>query len=681
MTPQARWEALVQKIRHHDTLYYQKDAPEITDAEYDALRQQLVQLEHTHPELKTANSPTQKVGAAPSEGFKKVRHPIPMLSLDNAFSDEDVREFDGRIRRFLGLSSQDTVTYVCEAKIDGLSFSARYEQGVFIQGATRGDGEMGEDITENLRTLLPATLTGNPPPVLEVRGEVYMSYAGFAALNAQRSAAELPLFANPRNAAAGSLRQLDPSITASRPLQYFVYSIGEYRGEPLATHSATRVLLQSLGFQVVSAPPATDIDGCLAAYHRLGEQRATLDFAIDGIVYKIDRLDWQKRLGEVGRAPRWALAHKFPAEQAETVLEAIDIQIGRTGTLTPVARLKPVLVGGTTVSNATLHNEDEIARKDVRVSDTVIIQRAGDVIPQIVRVEVTKRPSHSQPYLFPDHCPICGSQAVREAGEVARRCTGGLICPAQIIERLRHFVSRDGFDIAGLGEKQIEAFYRDGLIRTPADIFALSSHLNTLLTREGWGEKSANNLLTAIEQARAVKLERLIYSLGIRHIGSTTARLLARHYESWVQFRAAINAAAHNDADALTALDNIDGMGPVAVAALIAFFQEPHNNEVLDALASVLHIIDAEQPVASSAISGKTLVFTGTLTRMTRSEAKARAEALGAKVAGSVSANTDFLVAGADAGSKAAKAQALGVAILSEEAWLQLVESATLDAL
>lgn len=670
----ARWAELAQQIRHHDALYYQQDAPEISDADYDSLRRELERLEENFPELATAESPTRSVGAAPLETFSKVRHTVPMLSLANAFSEDDVREFDARIKKFLGLSEQEQVEYVCEPKIDGLSFSARYENGQFVQGATRGDGEVGEDVTANLATILPLQLKGRPPRVLEVRGEVYMSHEAFATLNEIRRAAGEPEFANPRNAAAGSLRQLDAAITAQRGLAYFMYAAGEVSSPFFTTQAELRHVLSACGFAVNKelGLRAASIDTCLDHYHVLSSRRSQLGYDIDGVVYKVNRLDWQKRLGEVARAPRWAIAHKFPAEQAITVLEDIMIQVGRTGALTPVAVLKPVNVGGVMVSRATLHNEDEIARKDIRLKDVVTIQRAGDVIPQVVKVESNKRGAESKPFVFPATCPVCGSHAVREEGEAVRRCTGGFGCEAQALERLRHFVSRAALDIEGLGEKQIAAFWQDGLIRTPADIFALPDHAGKIAQREGWGQKSVENLLQAIERSRHVPLSRLLFALGIRHIGETTAKAIARHYGSFQAWSDAMQRIAH-DETVRAELSSIDGIGTAVVEALANYFAEPANGDIVQALSRILDVQDEAPSVQiDSPVAGKTVVFTGTLTRMTRAEAKARAEALGAKVASSVSAKTDFLVAGEDSGSKLTKAREAGVMVISEEEWLEI---------
>lgn len=670
--------ALAQEIAEHDRAYHGRDAPTISDAEYDALRRRNTEIEDRFPHLARRDSPSGRVGAGPAEGFAKVSHALPMLSLDNAFDSEDVREFLARVRRFLGLSPETTVEIVAEPKIDGLSVSLRYEEGEFVQGATRGDGATGENITQNLKTLseLPKTIgDGDIPGVLEVRGEVYMTRDDFAALNRSQAEQGLKVFANPRNAAAGSLRQLDPSITARRPLRMFVYSWGEL-SEPVAeTHWEFLDRIGGWGFPTNPlSRRLTEVDEILEFHGDCEARRATLPYDIDGMVYKVNRVDWQRRLGMVSRAPRWAVAHKFSAEKAQTLLREIKVQVGRTGALTPVANLEPVTVGGVVVSRATLHNEDEIVRKDVREGDTVILQRAGDVIPQILAVVPEKRPPDSKPFVFPDHCPECGSVASREAGEVARRCTGGLICPAQVVERLKHFVSRDAFDIEGLGGKHIEAFWRDGLVHGPADIFRLPAKAADIAQREGWGETSAGNLVTAIQERQTIPLERFIYALGIRQVGQATARTLARHYGSLVGWRGAMMEALDAETDAYRDLVNIDGIGPSVAADMTSFFSESHNREALDDLQSFLTVEDAVQPEdGGSPISGKTLVFTGSLEEMTRGEAKARAEALGAKVAGSVSRKTDLVVVGADAGSKARKAQELGVQTLTEAEWLDLI--------
>lgn len=672
-------------IAHHDACYYQDDAPEITDAEYDALRQRLEKIEAAFPELRTPDSPTQKVGAAPVAAFGQVKHSQPMLSLNNAFNLEDVREWLVSMYKFLGMedalegmNSAPKIDVLPEAKIDGLSFAARFEHGVLVQGTTRGDGEVGENITENLKMILPQKLTGDDvPPVLEVRGEVYMLHEHFKALNATRSEEEQ--FANPRNAAAGSLRQLDPDITRTRNLSYYIFGFGKDL-PPGETLTQCLEKAQSWGLAINPTLAVCDfnnsiltldmmVDWIEAVYVGALQNRANLPFDIDGVVYKVDRLDFQRRLGATNRAPRWAIAHKFPAEQQVTRLEAIDIQVGRTGVLTPVARLVPVNVGGVMVSNATLHNEDEIARKDIRIGDKVVVQRAGDVIPQIA--EVRSHAEGSVAYIFPIQCPACGSPAEREEGEAARRCTGGLICPAQRVERLRHFVSRGAFDIEGLGEKQIQAFFADELIHVPVDIFRLD--YSKIAEREGWGEKSIANLRAAIDNARTVSLERFIYALGIRHIGEATAKLLARHYGSYHEFKRNVLAATEGS-EAWQDLLSIDGMGSVMAHALVQFVTA--YTELLTELEAELTIEDAVQPQGHALLAGKTVVFTGSLTQMTRSEAKAQAERLGAKVAGSVSAKTHLVVAGSDAGSKLAKATELGVEVISEEAWIAMTRDA-----
>lgn len=668
-----RWQKLAKEIRHHDALYYQQDRPVISDAEYDKLRRELEELEKKFPELKTADSPTQKVGAPPLSKFAKVKHSVPMLSLNNAFSEEDVREWDARNKKFLGLPEQEGIVLVGELKIDGLSFSARYEDGKFALGLTRGDGEVGENVTDNLATILPKELHGDFPKILEVRGEVYMSHANFVKLNA--GLIEEEKFANPRNAAAGSLRQKDAGITAIRGLDYFIYGWGEISKQLGETHKEHIKAFGDFGFRTIARffgdwrqhfiYTLHNIEDVFGFYAEVYKERDKFDFDIDGLVYKIDLLDYQKRLGEIARAPRWAIAHKFPAEQAVTVLEGIDIQVGRTGALTPVARLKPITVGGVVVSNATLHNEDEIARKDIRVGDTVVVQRAGDVIPQIVSAT---RKIDSPKYKFPDVCPVCGSHAVREEGEAARRCTGGLRCEAQLVERIRHFVSRGALDIEGLGEKQIQAFWNDGLIKNVADIFTLADKSEEIEKREGWGKKSLDNLLNAIEKSRDVALEKFIFALGIRHIGEVTAKLLAREYgsaENW--FAAMKNLDSER-------LQNINGIGGIVAKSLADFFAEEHNVEIVEKLLSELRVADAKKIESDSQVSGKTVVFTGSLTKMTRAEAKERAESLGAKVASSVSAQTDFVIAGADAGSKLKKATELGVKVLSEDEWLELIK-------
>jgi DNA ligase (NAD+) len=677
-------QALAAEIADHDLRYHQQDAPIIADADYDRLRHRLGEIEALYPALSAPVSSA--VGAKPSEKFSQVRHRVPMLSLNNVFSDQDVRDFLERIKRFLGLESQSDIALVAEPKIDGLSCSLRYEQGRLVVAATRGDGEEGEDVTANVRTIadIPQQLQGPVPDVLEVRGEIYMRKDDFLTLNQRQEEAGKQAFANPRNAAAGSLRQLDSAITASRPLRFFAYAWGEIVGErPSDTQAGMIEAFARLG---LPTNPLTRLcvgeAAVLDHYKKIEAQRADLPYDIDGVVYKVDDLALQARLGFVARAPRWAAAHKFPAEQASTTLLAIDIQVGRTGVLTPVARLEPVNVGGVVVSNATLHNEEEIARKDVRVGDVVRVQRAGDVIPQVVEVVLSARRAEAVPYLFPDRCPVCGSHAVREADasgklDKARRCTGGLICSAQAVERLRHFVSRDAFDIEGLGEKQIEAFYQDGVITRPQDIFALEAYdaasLKKLKDREGWGPTSVRNLFAAINTRRQIALNRFIYALGIRHVGESTAKLLARHAGDFTQLRTMILAAKEADSEARAQLTAIDGIGPVMADALVDFFTEPHNQEVMDALLAQVTIEPMEQVVSSSPVAGMTIVFTGALERMTRDEAKAMAERLGAKVSGSVSKKTNLVVAGPGAGSKLADAQKHGVEVISEDAWFERV--------
>ena len=693
LTPEeakAELARLAADITHHDRLYYQSDAPEISDAEYDELRRRNEAIETRFPELVRADSPSHKVGAPVSDGFGKVRHRVPMLSLGNAFSDEDVTDFVARVHRFLGLAGRDTVAFTAEPKIDGLSISIRYEKGLLVEAATRGDGTEGERVTDNVRTIaeIPHRLKGtHVPGVADVRGEIYMSHAAFLKLNEAQASAGGKIFANPRNAAAGSLRQLDPKVTASRPLQFFAYAWGEMSEMPADTQHGMIDMFKLWGLPVnpLTRRCATS-EELLAFYRDMGEKRARLGYDIDGVVYKVDRLDLQERLGFVSRSPRWATAHKFPAEQAMTVLRAIEIQVGRTGALTPVAKLEPVTVGGVVVSNATLHNEDEIARKDIRVGDTVVVQRAGDVIPQVVSVVLEKRPALTKPFHMPHTCPVCGSHAVREADEddgekgVVRRCTGGLICPAQAKERLKHFVSRLALDIEGLGGERIELFFDDGLIRTPADIFTLAERdaasETPLKERKGFGAKSVEKLFAAIDARRTIGLDRFLFALGIRHIGETTAKDLAKAYGSLEAFRAAVDAAVAGGkaSEAYAEIDNIEGIGETVVDALIDFFSEPHNIAAVDALLSNVEVAPYERPAAVfSPVTGKTVVFTGTLERLSRNEAKAQAERLGAKVSGSVSKKTDYVVAGAEAGSKLTKARELGVTVLTEDEWIALI--------
>jgi DNA ligase (NAD+) len=672
----AELERLAREIGHHDLLYHQQDAPEITDADYDALRRRNAEIEARFPHLIREDSPSSRVGSAPESGFAKLKHRVPMLSLDNAMNAEDFHEFCARARRFLGRAGDAPLTFVAEPKIDGLSISLTYEHGRFVRGATRGNGTEGEDVTANLRTIdtVPEKLKGHAPALIEIRGEVFMTKADFLKMNEAQAAAGHKVFANPRNAAAGSLRQLDPKITAGRPLSLFAYAQGE-SSEPVAdTHWHYLQRLRDWGFQVnplsrhlKSEDEAADFQANIAA------ERSGLGYDIDGVVYKIDDLALQTRLGFVGRAPRWAIAWKFPAEQAMTVLRGIDIQVGRTGALTPVARLEPVNVGGVLVQNATLHNEDEIARKDIRIGDTVVLQRAGDVIPQIVSVVTERRPKGSRPYQYPEVCPVCGSHAVRPPGEAVRRCTGGLICEAQRVERLIHFVSRTAFDIEGLGEKTIREFYEEGWLHSPADVFRLPARETEIAEREGWGKVSARNLSRAIEARRHIALERLIYALGIRRIGESNARLLARHYGSFANWRKEMLAAVEAGSEARSELDNIVGIGAAIAEELADFFGEPRNVHLVDELAAELTIEDAARVAsADSEIAGKILVFTGSMETMTRPEAKARAEALGAKVTDSVSKKTDLVVVGADAGSKARKATELGVRTITESEWREL---------
>lgn len=687
----AEHEKLVDAIKAHDVAYYTDDAPVVSDAEYDSLRLRLLAIEARFPDLISPESPSQNVGVTPSKGFGKVRHRVPMLSLDNAFSNDELREFEGRIRRFLGLGPDEEVAFFAEPKIDGLSASLRYEKGKFIQGATRGDGQEGEDITANLRgvTDLPLKINesnGRAPDVFEIRGEVYMSKTDFLALNESQAASGGKIFANPRNAAAGSLRQLDHSVTASRNLRFFAYAWGEASEIPGATQADVLSAFREWGFTVNPlSRVCANMEEAIDAYRKIEELRATLDYDIDGVVFKVNKLNWQERLGFVSRSPRWAIAHKFPAERATTVIEDIEIQVGRTGALTPVARLHPVTVGGVVVSNATLHNEDEIRRKDIRIGDTVVIQRAGDVIPQVVEVVLEKRSKDSTPYDFPKTCPVCGSHAVKEMNETSgkedavRRCTGGLICRAQAVERLKHFVSRNAFDIEGLGAKLIEAFYEDGLIRNPADIFTLEKrdkapgNLQRIKNREGFGEKATSNLFAAINDRREIPLDRFIYALGIRHIGQGNARLLARNYLSFASLRESLSVTGEKSGDAYAVLLNIDGIGAAVADAVTEFFQEEQNQRILDDLLAEITVTDFEAPTQDSSVAGKTVVFTGTLELMTRQEMKAKAEGLGAKVSGSVSAKTDYLVAGASAGSKLKKATELGVTVLNEQEWLDLI--------
>ncbi len=675
---------LAAEIAGHDKAYHQDDAPTISDADYDALRRRLVALETAFPALRPP--PDERVGAAPSEKFAKVRHKVPMLSLGNVFADDEVTDFVARVRRFLGLAADAPLPITAEPKIDGLSCALRYEQGVLVLAATRGDGYEGEDVTANILTVkaIPKRLTGRDvPPVCEVRGEIFLTKEDFAALNHRQTEAGKPTFANPRNSAAGSLRQLDPAVTADRPLKFFAYAWGEMTSLPAPTQSGMVAAFRRWG---LPTNPLTAVcasaDDLIAHYRAIESQRATLPYDIDGVVYKVDDLALQGRLGFVSRAPRWAVAHKFPAERATTRLEAIDIQVGRTGSLTPVARLHPVTVGGVVVVNATLHNEDEIARKDVRIGDIVAVQRAGDVIPQIIGPVLAEGEARGEPFQFPDTCPACGSAALREidpktgVADVVRRCTGGLICPAQAVERLKHFCSRNALDIEGLGDKQIELFYGEGLIRTPADIFTLATRdkasLTSLSERPGFGKTSVKNLFAAIDERRRIPVNRFIYALGIRHVGETNARRLARHCGSFDALRALAESAIEPGSEAWAELRDIEGLGDVVAQALADFFAEPHNQTVVDALLAEVTPEPMEAVASQSPVAGKTIVFTGGLEKMTREEAKARAEALGAKVSGSVSRKTTLVVAGPGAGSKLAKAAEFGIEVISEDDWIAL---------
>lgn len=692
---EAELARLAEEIAAHDAAYYQQDAPLVSDGEYDALRRRNEEIEARFPELKRSDSPSERVGAAPTSAFGKVEHVVPMLSLGNAFDDADVTDFDARIRRFLNLEADAELVFTSEPKIDGLSASLRYEKGVLVQGATRGDGRVGEDITANLKTLpdIPHQLPTGVPDIVEVRGEVYMSHADFAALNARQEAAGGKIFANPRNAAAGSLRQLDPEITKQRPLKFFAYAWGDMSAMPANTQSGMMARFREWGFSVNPAfVTAADTAGLLAHWAEIEGQRAALDYDIDGMVYKVDRLDYQNRLGFVSRAPRWATAHKFPAEQATTTLNDIDIQVGRTGALTPVAKLEPITVGGVVVSNATLHNADEIARKDIRIGDRVIIQRAGDVIPQVVRVLEEERKPDSKPFEFPAICPACGAEATREIrddgeADVVTRCSAGFSCPAQARERLKHFVSRAALDIEGLGQKQIDDYWTLNLIRTPQDIFTLQARFEndppeiwqyTSGSKDKIGtlKDSARKLFAAIESRKTADLDRFIFALGIRHIGETSARLLARHYMSLPAMMQAAQAMAAGDEAARNEIETLDGVGKALVDALIGFFASQDNCAAVSALVEAGVSPKAPEEIATDTpVAGKTIVFTGTLEKMTRAEAKARAEALGAKVVGSVSAKTDILVAGPGAGSKLTKATELGVEVLTEDQWVELAQA------
>jgi DNA ligase (NAD+) len=683
----ARAAELRAQIAHHNRLYYEQDQPEISDADYDALLGELRALESAHPELVTADSPTQRVGTALSGKFPKVRHAVPMLSLANGFTAEDVGGFIDRVRRFLKLGAGEPIELTAEPKIDGLSLSLRYERGVLVRGATRGDGTEGEDVTANVRRVsdIPEKMRGRGTlEVCEARGEVYMTRSAFLKLNEEQSAAGRTVFANPRNSAAGSLRQLDPEVTAARPLRFLAYAWGEMSELPADTQWGMLQWLEKRGLPTNPLSKlCRSVEELLAFHHDIELERARLDYDIDGVVYKVNRLDWQRRLGFVGRDPRWALAHKFPAQKATTTLNAIELQVGRTGALTPVAKLAPVNVGGVVVSNATLHNEDYIRELDVRIGDTVTVQRAGDVIPQVLGVVLERRPPHAALFQFPQTCPCpLATAVVRDltaAGEegAISRCSGELACPHQRIEHLRHFVSRRAFDIEGLGEKQITLFYEKGWVKEPADIFTLEQRNPReirLEEEEGFGPVSVRNLFGAIDGRRAIPLERLIYALGIRHVGETTARALARGYGTYRAFREACRHLAEGNADARQELDAMDQIGETVIASLTSYFSESHNTGMVDRLAREVRILDAERPATESPIAGKTIVFTGRLEQMTRDEAKALAERLGASVSGSVSKKTDLVVAGPEAGSKLTKAQELGVQVLDEAAFLELVE-------
>jgi DNA ligase (NAD+) len=687
---------LTVEIAEHDRRYYQQDRPTVSDAEYDVLRQRYNAIEARFPDLRTLESLSVKVGAAPARGFAKVRHALPMLSLENAFSEGDVRDFVGRIRRFLKLAEDEPIAFSAEPKIDGLSMSLRYELGELVTAATRGDGAEGEDVTANIRTMkaVPHKLKGrHVPAVCEVRGEVYMTKADFLKLNERQKAAGGQIFANPRNSAAGSLRQKDPSVTASRPLGFFAYAWGEVSERIADTQTGIVKWFEHAGFDI---NPLTrlcrSVDELIAFHRDIEEHRAGLDYDIDGVVYKVDRIDWQERLGFVSRTPRWAIAHKFPAERAVTVLKDIEIQVGRTGALTPVAKLEPVGVGGVIVQNATLHNEDYIKGiggdgeplrdgRDIRIGDTVIIQRAGDVIPQVVDVEIDKRPKSAKPYHFPTKCPCpLHTDVVRETTatgeEGARaRCTGEFACPFQRIEHLKLFASRRAFDIEGLGEKQIELFFEREWVKEPADIFTLEARNKAikLEDNEGYGETSVRNLFNSIHERREISLDRFIYALGIRHVGETTALALARGYGSWKAFHDACLKVAKDDEETIAEMDALDQIGDTVIDAVKSYFGESHNRGIVERLTKQVKIIDAEKPKRDSAVAGKTVVFTGSLEKMTREEAKAQAERLGAKASGSVSKKTDFVVAGPGAGSKLAEAQKLGVKVLTEDEWLTMV--------
>ena len=689
---------LAAEIAEHNRHYHTDDRPVISDADYDALKRRNLEIEQRFPTLKRDDSPTDRMGGAVLDKFEKVSHRVAMLSLDNAFSDEDVRDFAERVRRFLKMDGDAPLAMTAEPKIDGLSLSLRYEQGRLVTAATRGDGAIGENVTENAKTIrdIPQVLKGNAPEVMEIRGEVYMTKADFAELNERQETAGKQTYVNPRNTAAGSLRQLATSITASRPLKFFAYAWGDCNELPAGSQMEVVSRFADWGFVINPMMRLCDtVSAMLEQYRLVEQQRADLAYDIDGVVYKVDDLALQARLGFRSGSPRWAIAHKFPAKTAMTVLEDIEIQVGRTGALSPVARLEPVTVGGVVVSNATLHNEDYIAGigsdgepirdgKDLRIGDTVTIYRAGDVIPKVMDVDLSKRPAGAKPFVFPETCPACGSPATREVNEKTgridsvRRCTGALICPAQAVEKFKHFVSRNAFDIDGFGEEQAEAFYHADLVKNPADIFTLqerdeASELTKLKNREGWGEQSAANLFAAIETRRNVDLHRFIFALGIRHVGEGNAKILARTYHSAAAFTDAMKAAQDPEGEARNDLVNIDGIGPIVAHAIVEFFGEPHNAAIVDELLTHVHPADAEIVATDSPVAGKTVVFTGSLERMSRDEAKAMAERLGAKTAGSVSKKTDFVVAGPGAGSKRKKAEELGIEIIDEDGWFDRV--------
>ncbi len=693
---QSELAALARRLAEANRAYHTRDAPEISDAEYDRLKLRNAALENQFPHLKRVDSPSEQVGGPLAEGFAKITHEQRMMSLANAFDDQDISDFDDRIRKYLGMSSDEELLFTAEPKIDGLSLSLRYEARQLVYAATRGDGKVGENVTANARMIddIPQTLPDDAPDILEVRGEVYMSHADFAALNEAQAASGGKTFANPRNAAAGSLRQLDATITKSRPLKFFAYAWGVTTAPLADTQFGAIDRLRALGFSTneLTARGSGPAE-LLQHYKSIETGRADLGYDIDGVVYKVDDLALQARLGFRSTTPRWAIAHKFPAELAWTRLEKIEIQVGRTGALSPVARLQPVTVGGVVVSNATLHNEDYIAGrdskgqairegKDIREGDWVQIYRAGDVIPKVADVDLSKRPAEAQPYVFPTECPDCRSDAVREEGDAVRRCTGGLICPAQAVEKLKHFVGRAAFDIEGLGAKQVEMFYHDDIlpVREPAEIFTLrdrdtAAPLQKLKNREGWGDKSASNLFDAIDEKRKIPLNRVIFALGIRHVGESASALLATHYGAWQDFISAMDAAAELDGPAWEDLIGIDGVGSVMAASLVRTFQQEAERASIDRLIAELDVEDVAQPeITDSPVQGKTLVFTGSLEKMTRAEAKARAEALGAKVSGSVSAKTDLVIAGPGAGSKAKKAEDLGVEMIDEDAWIALID-------